>query len=102
MGLALKKWKRKKQTEEKEKKTEANTVPATPFAKSRFQGAKNKRFFRLKFYHERLWVMSVPRCLFLFFQHREGVTKVFDRMFARISGPKLTSSFDFRTRAKPL
>ena len=46
------------------------------------------KLFRLKFFHGRPRGMSVPKCLF-FFQDLEGLTEVFGRMSAGISGQKL-------------
>ena len=45
------------------------------------------KFFRPKFFHGRPRGMSVPKCLF--FQDLEGLTEVFGRMSAGISGQKL-------------
>ena len=45
------------------------------------------KFFRPKFFHGRPRGTSVRKCLF--FQDLEGLTEVFGRMSAGISGPKL-------------
>ena len=45
------------------------------------------KFFRPKFFHGRPRRESVPKCLF--FQDFEGLTEVFGRMSAGISGQKL-------------
>ena len=45
------------------------------------------KFFGPKFFHGRPRGMSVPKCLF--FQDLEGLTEVFGRMSAGISGQKL-------------
>ena len=55
------------------------------------------KFFRPKFFHGRPCGMSVPECLF--FQHLEGLTEVFGRTSAGISGQKLPlwAEFSFPT-----
>ena len=45
------------------------------------------KFFRPKFFRGRPRGTSVPKCLF--FQDLEGLTEVFGRMSAGMSGPKL-------------
>ena len=56
------------------------------------KGPKNRerkispKFFRPTFFHGRPRGLSVPKCLF--FQHLEGLTEVFGRMSAGISGQK--------------
>ena len=51
------------------------------------------KFFRPKFFHGCPCGMSVPKCLF--FEDLEGLTEVFGRMCAGISGQKLPLWADF-------
>ena len=53
------------------------------------------KFFRPKFFHGRPRGMSVPKCLF--FQDLEGLTEVFGRMSAGISGKNFLFGLNFRS-----
>ena len=71
----------------------------TPYRRRRSIAAKGRerkispKFFRPKFFHGRPRGLSVPKCLF--FQHLEGLTEVFGRMSAGISGQKLPLCAEF-------
>ena len=78
----------------------ARVVPCKTLNRNLFFLGNEKsapKFFRLKFFHGRPHGMSVAKCLF--FEHLEGLTEVFGRMSAGISGQKLPlwAEFSFLT-----
>ena len=65
----------------------AHTVDVEIITKLIRERKISPKFLRPKFFHGRPHGMSVQKCLF--FQDLEGLTEVFGRMCAGISGPKL-------------